>query len=555
LQGGNRVVSPDGHYVLLKGESNTVWIVDTLSGSRLAALPHTYEVAYCCFSGDGRTVLTAAEKQGWVADTGNDIFLWDTRTGRRLNSSSMSQAFRLMYVAFSPDNRRLLTCGFDFSARLWDVQTGQPLSGLMRHGQPVVWGAFSPDGSSVVTVSRDKTARVWDAATGVPLTPPLRHKSALSGAFWSADLKKLETVTVDDYLQIWDLASGLPLTPPRKIWDIGDEPTPSLSSGISHQDEDLPRDDRPVADLVLLSQMLAVGRIDAAGNAVPLMLPELTKGWQVLREKYPEQFAATPSEVVAWHRQEAEESEKEGNLTAALFHLDRAVAAQPAEPLLTRWRGNVAAALAHGTNHAPLSVIPFPRFAPRDPRASAKQIDLSRHYNLELHRPGGSDFGDLGEGLLTLGGVQFDVRGGVHLNGQTAKQEGSTLPARVDGIRVGQKCLRLHFLQATGWNAETGVAIGSYVLHYADGQRLELPIVFGRDTDNWWIDGLPSANLLGGALPVWNGTNPQAAENGCSLLLYKNTRENPRPDVEVTSIDFVSNMTIAAPFLVALTVE
>jgi WD40 repeat protein len=27
LQGGNRVVSPDGHYVLLKGESNTVWIV------------------------------------------------------------------------------------------------------------------------------------------------------------------------------------------------------------------------------------------------------------------------------------------------------------------------------------------------------------------------------------------------------------------------------------------------------------------------------------------------------------------------------------------------
>jgi hypothetical protein len=36
---------------------------------------------------------------------------------------------------------------------------------------------------------------------------------------------------------------------------------------------------------------------------------------------------------------------------------------------------------------------------------------------------------------------------------------------------------------------------------------------------------------------------------------YKSTRENPRPDVDLVSIDFVSSMSFAAPFLVALTVE
>jgi len=39
------------------------------------------------------------------------------------------------------------------------------------------------------------------------------------------------------------------------------------------------------------------------------------------------------------------------------------------------------------------------------------------------------------------------------------------------------------------------------------------------------------------------------------LRLYLTPYENPRPDLEVTSIDFVSKLTHAAPFLVALTVE
>ena len=96
---------------------------------------------------------------------------------------------------------------------------------------------------------------------------------------------------------------------------------------MTQASEDLPRDDRPVADLVILSQMLAQGRIDPDGSVVPLQLRDLTSDWHFLREKYPEQFAATPSEVAEWHRREAQESDAEGNRAAALFHLDRVKAA------------------------------------------------------------------------------------------------------------------------------------------------------------------------------------------------------------------------------------
>jgi tetratricopeptide (TPR) repeat protein len=155
----------------------------------------------------------------------------------------------------------------------------------------------------VVTASRDKSARVWDAADGKPLTAPLQHRSTVIGAFWSTDGKRLNTVTEDDYLQVWDLASGEPLTPPRRIQELADPSVrPSVSARVQ-ANADLPRDNRPVADLVLLSQMLALGRIDPDGSVVPLQLPELTSAWHFLRDKYPEQFSATPAEVAEWQQE------------------------------------------------------------------------------------------------------------------------------------------------------------------------------------------------------------------------------------------------------------
>jgi len=557
LPESHRFTSPDHRLVLRKGASNAVWITDAATGSRLVALPHTNEVTFCCFSEDGRTVLTAAEDKSWGADEGNDVFLWDATTGRRLNTNRILQSFHLMYAVFSPDSRCFLTCGFDFCARLWDARTGEPLTGQLRHGQPVFWGAFSPDGASVVTLSRDRTARVWATATGTPLTPPLQHKSALVSAFWSADLKRLETVTADSFLQTWDLASGLPLTPPRKIRDnqndsgaasSGSATSAARTSNASWRDEVLPRDVRPVEDLVLLSQMLSVGRIDAQGNAVPLTLPELTQSWETLRTKYPEQFAVRTAEAVGWHSQEARDSKSEGNLTAALFHSDRALALAPQDPALTQWKRDVVATLSRGTNEA-ISESYSRVFPARDPRADGRLIDLSSYYNGGLHKFDGKDFSGLPVGLVELAGVHFDVRGSVDLTGRIEKANGSKNPERINGIIIGRKCRRLHFLQATGYDAGVGEVVGHYVLHYAGGAAAELPMVFGQDLEDWWVQGLPSANL------VWNGNNIQASVAGFSIGLYKSTRENPRPELEITNIDFVSNMTDATPFLVALTVE
>jgi hypothetical protein len=57
------------------------------------------------------------------------------------------------------------------------------------------------------------------------------------------------------------------------------------------------------------------------------------------------------------------------------------------------------------------------------------------------------------------------------------------------------------------------------------------------------------------ATVVWTGSNPATEAVGSSLRLFKRTYDNPKPDLTIETLDFVSTQAESALFLVALTVE
>ena len=65
-------------------------------------------------------------------------------------------------VHFSPDGRRVATASDDGTARVWDVESGRPVTESLAHTAPVYCVDFSPDGRRLATASHDGTARGWE---------------------------------------------------------------------------------------------------------------------------------------------------------------------------------------------------------------------------------------------------------------------------------------------------------------------------------------------------------------------------------------------------------
>jgi hypothetical protein len=135
------------------------------------------------------------------------------------------------------------------------------------------------------------------------------------------------------------------------------------------------------------------------------------------------------------------------------------------------------------------------------------------------------------------------------------------MPAQVAGIKVGQKADMLFFLHTA--NVRNPVRdeerqrggfqtpeIIRYVIHYADGETAELPVLLGRDIDHW----LPKdPKPLEGALIAATVEVPGVQDR--KGVLYSMQAPNPRPGVEIATIDVVlgKDGSRAVPAVLAIT--
>jgi hypothetical protein len=308
------------------------------------------------------------------------------------------------------------------------------------------------------------------------------------------------------------------------------------------------------------AQLLSGREISTAQQVEALNADRLRKIWSMLKSRFPADFA--PTDPLAWHQQAGEVCEKVGQWFGAQFHWDRALTIRPNDHGLRDRRSRAASELARIEAAAARSPELPRRIPARLPEASARLLDLSEHYNAPLTETwlptnvvaSGNDLSAVPRGIQQFGGVEFDVRGLIQLSGSALENLGGRFPKEVSGIRIGRKCRRLHFLHGAAWGALSGTHVGSYVIHYTNGDSREVRIIFGQNVSEWWGPAT-QAPLITGAAVAWTGNNVATRGLGMSVRIYQMAWLNPLPEVEIGSIDFKSALERSAPFLIAVTSE
>lgn len=152
----------------------------------------------------------------------------------------------------------------------------------------------------------------------------------------------------------------------------------------------------------------------------------------------------------------------------------------------------------------------------------------------------------LGETYFRIGDTMIHIRGEVRPNA----------PQSANGIKVAARGKTLHFLHAVQQQAEAGVSVGDYVIHYADGSTEKIPIVYGKSLVDWW-HYKDQNNGPSPARIAWRGANERVEKDnqGVELRLFAVDWTNPHPEKEIATMDFVSSISKSDPFVIAVTVE
>jgi WD40 repeat protein len=163
---------------------------------------HKGEVSSCCYSPDGRHVLSG----GWDGY----LRLWDSSTGAVASTLRVGPK-PVSACALTPDGTQWLAGNLDGMLSRWDPVMQKSVSTFLAHPRPVSAILFGPLGH-MVTASWDCTLMVWGVGGERDARGLRGHDDIVSGCQFTADGKMLLSWSYDGTVRLWDVERATALT-------------------------------------------------------------------------------------------------------------------------------------------------------------------------------------------------------------------------------------------------------------------------------------------------------------------------------------------------------
>jgi WD40 repeat protein/transcriptional regulator with XRE-family HTH domain len=166
----------------------------------LAWQAHTDNLYTLAFSPDERTLVTGSFD--------GSLKLWDLQSGALLWTGWHTDLIRT--VTFTPDGRTIASGGDDGCIRFWDVLSGRNV-GVLQHPQPIFFLVWNPEGNLLASSILDGSIRLWQWQETQPATcirVLTGHTNWVLSLAFAPDGTHLASASWDNTVKLWEVASG-----------------------------------------------------------------------------------------------------------------------------------------------------------------------------------------------------------------------------------------------------------------------------------------------------------------------------------------------------------
>ena len=118
------------------------------------------------------------------------------------------QDVELAACAYTPDDNRIISGGWDGRLRVWDAVTGEETASLVASDKPIIACAVSPDGKFYLSACLNGFLAHWEVETLQKAAYFLAHWRPISGVAYDRAAKLMATSSWDANLILWDLDPG-----------------------------------------------------------------------------------------------------------------------------------------------------------------------------------------------------------------------------------------------------------------------------------------------------------------------------------------------------------